>query len=363
VASVVNNAPSTFPVGNTTVTWTVTDINGNINVNTQVVTVKDVEKPTVSGVTSKNFCNGANNSYTIDPITATDNCGINSISYSITGATNRSGTGTNASGTFAAGISTIKWTVTDVNGNISTWQTTVNVGNAIILTIPDAMAIGVGVIPNTVYIGYSPASSITLKAVPTGGNGAFTYMWNTGATTQTITVSPTTTTSYTVTVTDAAGCTKTANKIITVMDIRCGNNKVNLCCKSGTSYQTLCVPVSQVPVYLLFGATLGTCAPGSLITNHRNQAIEQGMKEQTALSLKAYPNPSKASFTIELNGLNAKLKTELVVYNAIGMVVEKREVTSEEKIVLGNSYRPGTYIVELRQGKERVTIKLIKQSM
>ncbi|NBU46508.1 MAG: hypothetical protein EBS34_03515, partial [Flavobacteriales bacterium] len=39
VASVTNNAPSTFPVGNTTVTWTVTDVNGNTNTATQIVVV------------------------------------------------------------------------------------------------------------------------------------------------------------------------------------------------------------------------------------------------------------------------------------------------------------------------------------
>jgi hypothetical protein len=39
VASTTNDAPATFPIGSTTVTWTVTDVNGNVATATQVVTV------------------------------------------------------------------------------------------------------------------------------------------------------------------------------------------------------------------------------------------------------------------------------------------------------------------------------------
>ncbi|NEM99753.1 gliding motility-associated C-terminal domain-containing protein, partial [Pontibacter burrus] len=40
VATVTNDAPATFPTGNTTVTWTVTDANGNTATATQIVTVR-----------------------------------------------------------------------------------------------------------------------------------------------------------------------------------------------------------------------------------------------------------------------------------------------------------------------------------
>jgi gliding motility-associated-like protein len=48
-----------------------------------------------------------------------------------------------------------------------------------------------------------PGESVTLSANPTGGAPPFTYLWNTGETTQTISVTPAATTTYTVTVTDA----------------------------------------------------------------------------------------------------------------------------------------------------------------
>ena len=48
IASTVNDAPASFPLGNTTVTWTVTDNSGNTATCTQVVTVEDNEDPTIT---------------------------------------------------------------------------------------------------------------------------------------------------------------------------------------------------------------------------------------------------------------------------------------------------------------------------
>ncbi len=42
------DASDTYPVGTTTVTWTVTDIHGNTNTCTQDITVTDDENPTIT---------------------------------------------------------------------------------------------------------------------------------------------------------------------------------------------------------------------------------------------------------------------------------------------------------------------------
>ena len=48
VASVSSNAPAAFPVGTNTVTWTVTDVNGNTASCTQAVVVRDTQPPTLT---------------------------------------------------------------------------------------------------------------------------------------------------------------------------------------------------------------------------------------------------------------------------------------------------------------------------
>ena len=76
----------------------------------------------------------------------------------------------------------------------------------ITVTIPDAFALAQGVLPNTVYPAYAPASSLTLQANVSGGTGPYTFSWSNGATTASNTVSPLVTTTYTVNVKDQIGC-------------------------------------------------------------------------------------------------------------------------------------------------------------
>jgi len=57
VASVTNDAPAAFPIGNTTVTWTVTDGSGNTATATQTVTVTDGTNPTITAPADSNRCN------------------------------------------------------------------------------------------------------------------------------------------------------------------------------------------------------------------------------------------------------------------------------------------------------------------
>jgi hypothetical protein len=90
----------------------------------------DNTKPTVTCPTVQPVCVVPSNSYTIPPLTASDNCSANSaltITYTITGATTRSGTGVDASGIFNVGVSTITWTVVDECGNSNTCSTQVTI--------------------------------------------------------------------------------------------------------------------------------------------------------------------------------------------------------------------------------------------
>ncbi len=75
-----------------------------------------------------------------------------------------------------------------------------------------AVTVTVHVDPNLIVSG----GSSTLAAAPTGGTSPYTYQWNTGQTTSSITVSPTQTTEYTVTVTDNLGEVGSGSATVTV---------------------------------------------------------------------------------------------------------------------------------------------------
>ena len=81
-ATASNNAPASFPLGTTTVTWTVTDGSGNTATATQVVTVVDNIDPVVvcpSDFTAYGAADSTMTSVSWTAATATDNCSIDTI--------------------------------------------------------------------------------------------------------------------------------------------------------------------------------------------------------------------------------------------------------------------------------------------
>ncbi|CAN5255421.1 hypothetical protein BH11BAC5_BH11BAC5_20270 [soil metagenome] len=119
VASVTNNAPAAFPLGNTTVIWTVTDGSGNTATANQVVTVTDNINPTITApaavnATTNTACTATGVALGT-PVTA-DNCSVASVTN-------------NAPTAFPLGNTTVIWTVTDGSGNTTTATQIVTVTN------------------------------------------------------------------------------------------------------------------------------------------------------------------------------------------------------------------------------------------
>lgn len=301
------------------------------------------------------FCQSNTNTYTIPAFTATDDCGdVVTYSYTITGATTRSGNSNDASGIFNIGVSTIVWTAKDSWGNTASCQTTVTINANPTVTIPDAFALPSGTLANTVYIGYSPASSITMSASASGGTPAYSYSWSSGSMVSTATVSPLVNTTYSLTVTDANGCTATAAKAINVIDVRGGNknDKVKICHNSNT----LTVDGSSIAAHLAHGDMLGACGSASIITK---SSIEKENIVDKKLAIVVFPNPSTKGFMLNVTG-DAGSPLTLRVIDISGRIIEVKNVTSTQTIRIGNDYKAGMYFAELMQGEERKIVKLVK---
>jgi len=147
----VSRSPSgnTFPVGNTTVTWTATDWAGNTATATQTVTVVDNTVPIVTppanvtaytgaGATS---CGTVVSDATLGTASATDNCpGVGAISR----------TGVPSGNNFPVGTTTVTYSVTDAHGNSASANQTVTV------------------IDNTVPVISCPANIVIEPTCPSG---------------------------------------------------------------------------------------------------------------------------------------------------------------------------------------------------
>lgn len=124
VSSVVNDAPLSYSLGTTTVTWTVTDASGNTSTATQNVIVHDITVPIITCVSSapilKNNTTGVCGYVAVgaefDP-TATDNCVNPVLTHDFSSWSNANSL---AGATFPIGTTTVIWTATDTAGNSTT---------------------------------------------------------------------------------------------------------------------------------------------------------------------------------------------------------------------------------------------------
>ncbi|MEP5502816.1 MAG: HYR domain-containing protein [Algibacter sp.] len=197
--SVTNNAVEPFALGDTTITWTVTDGSGNIATCEQIVTVTDDELPTITcpdtiSVTADAGSCSATNVDLGEP-TIADNC-------SGVSATN------NAVEPFAIGDTTVTWTVTDGSGNIATCEQIVTVTDDELPTItcPDTISV-------TADAGSCSATNVDLGEPTIADNCS-----GVSATNDAIEPFALGDTTVTWTVTDGSGNIATCEQIVTVTD-------------------------------------------------------------------------------------------------------------------------------------------------
>jgi hypothetical protein len=121
VASVTNNAPASYPVGTTTVRWTVTDSSGNTATADQTVTVIDNQNPTITPPANVTLYTGAGATscgVTVSNLDAT--LGVATTSDNCPGATTARTSGVPAGNVFPLGDTTVTYTATDAHGNTAT---------------------------------------------------------------------------------------------------------------------------------------------------------------------------------------------------------------------------------------------------
>jgi len=196
-----------------------------------------------------------------------------------------------------------KVTVTDDNGLISSDFVSVYVYQ------PPVISAGAD---KDIYIGYGP-TCVSLDGYANNSMGPYSFAWSNNSTAQTPSVCPNTSTNYSLTVTDARGCTATDDVNVNVTDITCGNNKV-LMCKNG---RTICVRTNKVQRKLDRGFVFGACGSNKWEENPGDYIIDEEELLQTAI----YPNPTEGVFSIDY-GFDADVTVSMHMYDMAGRKVQ-----------------------------------------
>lgn len=201
---------------------------------------------------------------------------------------------------------------------------------------------------NIIY-GYG-SNCTQLTGTVAGGVGPYSFVWSQGAATPnsiTTGICLTTTSTYTLTVTDANGCTRTDDVTVYVTDVRCGTSldKVKLC-HNGTE---ICVAASAVSTHLSnHGDVLGTCNPETM-TQKTNFPVEKKKSDPFFVSI--YPNPFSFLTRITYD-LPFEARITLKIYDITGCEVafisdEKRSAGQQSNIFYSGSLGKGVYYFKI----------------
>jgi len=216
-----------------------------------------------------------------------------------------------------------------------------------------------------VYVGYAPQSCASLTANVSGGTAGYSYLWSTGETTMSISVCPTDTTIYSVTVTDSLGCSSTDTVKVCAQNVLCSNNsnaKKIIVCHKGTP---LCISESAVASHLAHGDYLGSCDANTC--DDDSERISQEIPMEYGITTSVYPNPASPSNKVvfKVKSLeNGNISVDLYNFNGqkVRTLLNKSDNNPENSLELNittSDLYPGIYFIKTITSSESKIDKLI----
>lgn len=126
---------------------------------------------------------------------------------------------------------------------------------------------------------------------------------------------------------------------------------------------------TTVPITILDGK--GSCTQGRIgsmsnnnMENRSGISNENGSFSKSSLnyglSVQTYPNPFASEFTLDVRGNNND-KVSLIVTDVLGRRWYQAEGNANQQYKLGSKLRPGIYFVQVMQGNNVQTIKIVKE--
>ncbi len=265
-----------------------------------------------------------------------------------------------------------------LTGSASNWTT--GSVTATCFSCTSSMSVSLGVDRYVLYGALGYTGCATLTPIITQGTAPFIYSWTSsdgafnGSATPSINPCNTAEVvrTYTVSVTDANGCTATSSVNLTFINISCSNNgnnvKVKVCHRppgNPTNCKTICVSVNAYQTLLNSGSYLGECLPLCETPTYARSgatSISEYIVRDELFSVKLMNNPAATFFRIYVSGGNMYDQVTIRITDINGRLMEQKNYnTSNTEIGVGSNFIPGIYLAEITQGQNRKTIKLIKQ--
>ncbi|HQQ93855.1 MAG TPA: T9SS type A sorting domain-containing protein [Bacteroidia bacterium] len=298
-------------------------------------------------------------------------CAGQSVNLTASGATSYQWS--NGATTNAITVSPANTTIYSVVGTNATSGCTANATQAI--NVNPSPAVGVFAPNTSVCLG----SSVILTAF-----GASSYTWNTNATTNAISVSPSSSTSYTVIGSNSFGCTAQASQAITVNalpsvqiqssaagDLACMTDVTTLN-YSGTGAVTfqwisgngvlLGNPVNVSPqsttTYTLIGTSAQGCTASAVYELNVTECTGLNQASASLNNISVYPNPNNGTFSIEWKNGAAKTAE---VSDISGRVVYTAASELDVMSINLNGFANGVYFVKVQSGEKSELIRVVKQ--
>lgn len=192
------------------------------------------------------------------------------------------------------------------------------------------------------------ATCATLTASASGGFGRITYLWDNGSTSKSITVCPSSTSTYSVTVTDQHNCNASDNVSVTVINAYCDElPKVDevLVCRD---HSTTCIKLKDLNKFIHDGYTFGECPPRG--------------GGGTSSGILLYPNPTTGKFSVDLSQFKAQKIQLQIIQNGLGIEKHDVLVSAKGQIEMFNlsANQDGIYYLRLISKEGVLTTKILK---
>lgn len=209
-------------------------------------------------------------------------------------------------------------------------------------------------------------------------NGAATYSWNNGSTNSSISVSPVSTTIYTVTGYDQSNCSNTKTislfvnpnptvNAVSSSSLLCIGQSATLTANGANNYTwspggaglSIVVSPTATTIYTVLGVDLNGCQNSSSFT--QNVIACTGVnevKEAFEPLIAIFPNPTNDVLNLELNFVHEN--TTVLLYNSIGQLLIKEKMIIPKQTLDLKNFASGIYIVKVQRDEALLIKKIIK---